>query len=103
MQDVRRRAMTDSALALAREALRVASGALPTYSHQNSPKKFTQPQLFAVLSVREFFHLNYRATEQLLRDWSDLRETLGLSGVPGYSTLCRAHQRLLKKGLSTCS
>lgn len=93
--------MTKSALALAAEALSVAQNALPQYSHRNSPRKFTQPQLFAILAVREVFHLDFRRMEQLLKDWSDLRDMLALQAVPHYSTLCRAHERLLKKGLST--
>ena len=95
------RSMTKSPLALAREALSVARRSLPEYSHRNCPKKFTQPQLFAILAVREMFHVDFRGMEQLLKDWSDLREVLGLEQVPDYSTLCRSHERLLKKGLST--
>jgi len=97
------RAMTKSVLALAKTALRIAERTLPVYSHPNSPKKFTQHQLFAILAVREFLHLDYRATEQLFRDWSDLRRALKLTAVPHYSALCYAHVRLLKKGGSTDS
>jgi hypothetical protein len=93
--------MTKSALGLAREALSVDQGAMPPYSHRNCPKKFTQPQLLAVLAVREMVHVDFRRTEQLLKDWSDLRKVLALREVPHYSTLCRAHERLLKKGLSS--
>lgn len=95
------RATAESALGLARQALLVAQGALPPYSHRNSPKKFTQPQLFAILAVREMFHVDLRRMEQLLKDWSDLRGVLGLRQVPAYSTLCRGHERLPKKGVST--
>jgi len=34
-------------------ALAVAKRALPAYRHVNSPKKFTQHQLFACLVLRE--------------------------------------------------
>jgi hypothetical protein len=95
--------MTKSVLALARTALGIACQALPAYSHPNSPKKFTQHQLFAILAVREFLHLDYRGAEQLLKDWSDLRRVLKLTAVPHYSALCYAHVRLLKKGASTGS
>jgi multiple sugar transport system permease protein len=40
---------------LAREALAVAEEALPAYSAVHSPRKFTQPQLFAILVLRQFF------------------------------------------------
>lgn len=101
MPEASRRAMTKSALALAKQALAAAKVALPAYSHRNSPKKFTQHQLFAILAVKEFFHLDYRGAEQLVAEWSDLRGILGLKHVPDYSTLCYAQQRLLKKGLSS--
>ena len=90
--------MAKSALDLARTALSVAQEALPPYSHRNSPKKFTQHQLVAILMVREFFHMDYRGVEQLLKDWSDLRQALDLKEVPDYSTLAKAHERLGKKG-----
>jgi hypothetical protein len=98
-----RRSMTKSALKLAKEAFAVGQDSLPAYAHRNSPRKFTQPQLFAILAVREMFHLDYRGVQQLVADWAELRETLGLRALPHYSTLCRAHQRLLKKGLSIAS
>jgi len=96
------RKMTKSALGLAAKALSVAQRALPDYLHRNSPK-FTQPQLFAVLAVRQMFHLDLRGMEQLLKDWSDLRAVLRLRQVPHYSTLCRAHERLVKKGFRPAS
>jgi hypothetical protein len=94
------RAMTKSPLALAAAALRLAARTIPAYSHPCSPKKFTQHQLFAILVVRQFFDLDYRGTEQLLRDWSDLRQALGLQKIPDHSTLEKAEKRLLKKGAS---
>jgi hypothetical protein len=93
--------MTRSALAVAKEALAVAKRSIPAYSGKYSPKKFTQHQHFAILAVRQFFDLDYRSTEELLRDWSDLREVLGLKAVPDHSTLEKAEKRLLKKGAST--
>ena len=89
--------MTKSALALAKETLYAAHRTLPLYSHRFSPKKFTLPQLLAILVIRQFFHLDYRGVEQLLLEWSDLRAALGLQKVPTYSALCKAEQRLLKK------
>ena len=93
--------MTKSPVALAREALRIAQKALPGYSHRFSPKTFTQAQLFAILVLRQFFKTDYRGVVQLLQDFADLRQVLGLKKVPHYSTLCYAEQRLGKKGLWT--
>ena len=33
----------------------------------------------------------------MLAEWSDLREVLGLKGVPHFTTLCSAAKRLLRK------
>ena len=97
------RPMTRSALALARVALKVGRKVLPPYSHVNSPKVFTQPQLFTMLAIRQFFGLDYRGVEQLLADWSDLRRVLGIKQVPHWTTLQKADERLLKKGVSIAS
>ena len=93
------RSMTKSPLALTREALEVAKRSLPIYSSRYSRKDFTQHQLFAILTLRQFFKTDYRGVVQLLRDFSDLRRTLKLKKLPHYSTLCYAEKRLLKKGL----
>jgi hypothetical protein len=89
--------MTKSPVALARSALTVAVAALPRYSSKYSRHDFTQHQLFAILVLREFLKTDYRGIEHLLRDWSDLRQVLGLTKVPDHSTLQKAHQRLLTK------
>ena len=95
--------MTKSPRAVAREALRLAQEALPAYSSKFSRKDFTQHQLFALLALKTFFKTDYRGTVQLLEDFAELREDLGLAAVPHYSTLCYAARRLLKKGRSSCS
>lgn len=101
--DIIFRRMTQSPLALARVSLKVASKAVPRYSSKFSRKDFTQPQLFAILVLMKFEKTDYRGIAAKLADWSDLRRALKLSKVPHYSTLCYAHQRLLKKGaLNAC-
>ena len=77
-------------------ALAVGKEAFSDYSHKFSPKKFTRPQLFACLALKEFEKKDYRGVRQLLIDCSDLREAIGLSTVPHYTTLQKASQRLLK-------
>lgn len=93
------RSATKSPLALAREALYVAQASLPMYSDVRSRKTYTQHQLFALLVVRQFLKTDYRGLVEMVSEWSDLREVLGLESVPHYSTLCYAESRLLKKGL----
>jgi hypothetical protein len=86
-----------STLTVARMALRAAGEALADYARRKSPKKFTQPQLLACLIVKEFQNLDYRGIHVLLGEWSELREVLGLSKVPHFTTLCAASRRLLGK------
>src|SRR5262245_2280791 len=97
------RTMTKSPRAVAREALRLAQGALPAYSSKFSRKDYTQHQLFALLALKAFFRTDYRGLAQLLEDFAELRQDLGLRTAPHYSTLCHAAKRLLKKGGSSCS
>jgi hypothetical protein len=89
--------MTKSPRAVAQMALRLAQGALPTYSCRTSRKDFTQHQLFAILALKTFLKTDYRGVVAVLNDFADLRDDLGLTEVPDQSTLCYAHNRLLKK------
>ena len=95
--------MTKSPRAVAREALRLAQETLPAYWSRFSRKDFTQHQLFAVLALKTFLKTDYRGVAQVLTDFAELREDLGLTAVPHYSTLCYAAKRLLKKGSSSSS
>ena len=96
--------MTKSALAVARQALATARAALPPYASPTSRKDYTQHQLFALLALKAFLKTDYRGAEQLARDWSDLRDAIGLTRVPDHTTLKRAADRLLeKKGPTPCS
>jgi len=89
---------TKDPLALARVALQVGEKAFKPYSCPKSPHKFTQPQLFAMLVLKQFFKLDYRGVVAWLSNWTELREALQLKRVPNYSTLCYAEGRLIKKG-----
>src|SRR6266550_1148554 len=77
------------------EALAAAEASLPLYAHRFAPKKFTQPQLFACLVLKEFEKKDYRGVCALLADCSDLRAVIGLKIVPHYTTLQKASVRLL--------
>jgi len=57
-----------------------------------SRRDFTQPQLFAILALRQFFKTDYRGVVQLLAHLSDLRKALHLKKVPNCSTLCYAEK-----------
>lgn len=88
--------LSKSPLRVAREALRVGTQVLPLYSHPCSPKKFTQPQLFACLVLKVFFKTDYRGLVAHLADNSDLRAVLGLKAVPHFTTPQKASRRLLR-------
>jgi hypothetical protein len=88
--------LSKSPLRVARHALAVGTEALPAYAHRFSPKKFTQPQLFACLVLKTFFKTDYRGVEAQLQDHSDLRAALGLKAVPHFTTLQKASRRLLQ-------
>ena len=90
--------MTKSPRAVVHEALRVACNAIPAYSSKFSRRDFTQHQLLALGALKTFMKTDYRGLMQLLVDFRELRDDLGLAKVPHYSTLCKAIQRLLKKG-----
>lgn len=78
-------------------ALAAGKEAFSDYSHKFSPKKFTRPQLFACLVLKEFEKKDYRGVCALLNDCSDLRAAIELTGVPHFTTLQKASRRLLKR------
>jgi hypothetical protein len=94
--------MTKSPRAVARGALRLARETLPAYSSKFSRRDYTQHQLFALLALKTFLKTDYRGLTQMLADFAELRQDLGLAEVPHYSTLCYAAGRL-KKGSSSPS
>lgn len=77
------------------EALKVAEASLPAYSHRFSPKKFTLPQLFACLVLKDFYGLTYRGATGLLTDGDSLAAAIGLKKIPHWTTLQKAADRLL--------
>jgi transposase len=89
--------LTKSPLRVAREALAVATGRLRPYAHKFSPKKFTQPQLFACLVLKTFLKTDYRGLVAHLADHSDIRAALGLQAVPHFTTPQKASRRLLRQ------
>ena len=89
---------TKSPAKVLREALRVGERSLPAYGHKNSPKKFTQPQLFAILALKQFFRTDYRGIMAILEDSRELREELGLERLPHFTTLLHAARPFEQRG-----
>ena len=73
----------------------IAKRRLPEFSHKNSPKKFTQHQLFACLVLKLFLKTDYRGLMEHLQDCPSWRETIELHKVPHYTTFQKAARRLL--------
>jgi hypothetical protein len=76
-------------------AHRLGRERLRTYSHRFSPKKFTLPQLFACLVLKEFLRLDYRKLSALLTDAPSLAAVIGLERIPHFTTFHKAASRLL--------
>jgi Transposase DDE domain len=89
--------LTKSPLRVVRAALAVARRCLRCYAHKYSPKKFTQPQLFACLVLKTFLRTDYRGLAAHLQDHSDVRDALGLESVPHFTTPQKASGRLLRQ------
>lgn len=83
----------------ARLALRMCQAILPRYSHPNSPKTYTQPQLVAACLLGFYLKLSYRDLEEWLLASDKVCRALDLAEVPDHTTLCRAFQRLRQRDL----
>src|SRR5713101_4344990 len=81
-------------LPFARVALQVATRVLPLYRTRFSKHQFTQPQLLAILCLMRYEDWTFREAEVRLGEHRELRQTLGLSSVPDFTTLYRFLQRL---------
>jgi Transposase DDE domain len=92
--------LSKSPVRVAIQALVVGDKRLPLYAHKFSPKRYTQPQLFACLVLKTFFKADYRGITHLLQDHSDLRCVLRLRQVPHFTTLQKASRRLLRKRMA---
>lgn len=89
--------LSKSPLRVAREALTVARRRLRPYAHKFSPKKYTQPQLFACLVLKTFLKTDYRGLAAHLADCGDIRVALNLQTVPHFTTPQKASRRLLRQ------
>jgi len=88
---------TKSSIKVAKVALRVAARTLPKYAHQFSPKKFTQPQLFACLVLKTLWKCDFRTTQLRLQESDKIVRKLGLKTVPHFTTLHKASLRFLSQ------
>ena len=68
-------------------ALAVAAVVMKPYSSKFSKRRFTQPQLLAILCLMRFEDWTFREAEVRLHEHSELRRALGLERAPDYTTL----------------
>jgi hypothetical protein len=90
------RSLTKSPLRLASLALRVGQEGLTRYSSRFSRKDFTQPQLFALVVLKQFFRTDCRGIRSIVAEWAELQALLQLTKVPDHTTIWRAERRLMR-------
>jgi len=81
---------------VAEAAYYIARNVLPQYGSRYSPRKFTQPQLFACLVLKVFFKTDYRGIVHILDDWPSICQIIELKQIPHFTTLQKASKRLLR-------
>ena len=81
-------------LAFACTAWAVGRAVLPPYRTAFSKHQFTPPQLLAVLCLMRYEDWTFREAEVRLREHRELRQAVGLKGVPDFTTLYRFLKRL---------
>src|SRR5574340_11372 len=81
-------------LPFARIALQVSKAVLPRYRSRFSKHQFTQPQLLAIRCLMRYEDWTFREAEVRLSEHHELRQTLGLSREPDFTTLYRFLRRL---------
>ena len=84
---------------VARRAYEVSKAVLPLYTHRNSPKTYSLPQLAACVILKFYLDLPYRDMEEWLLASDQVCAVLELTDVPDHCTLARAYRKLNKKWL----
>lgn len=73
----------------------IGQRSLPAYASRFSRRDYTQPQLFALLVLRQFHKTDYRGIVAIVADNPTLCADLSLSKVPHFTTLQKAEAKLL--------
>ncbi|WP_197531361.1 transposase [Posidoniimonas corsicana] len=87
---------TKSPIALLLAAHELGRRTVRRYWHHRAPKKFTLPQLFACLVLKEFLRLDYRKLSAVLEESPSWTAAIGLASVPHFTTFQKAAARLLE-------
>jgi hypothetical protein len=83
-----------SVVGFTRAALAAAHAVLRVYRTPFSKRRFTQPQLLAILCLRSQYGWSLRATELVLRRDREIAAALALREAPDHTTLYRFGGRL---------
>lgn len=67
---------------------------IPKYSHEYSKHKYTQPQLFAILSYKIYNKYNYRRLIDNLNVSDTIKKVIGLKTIPHYTTIQKFFKKL---------
>jgi hypothetical protein len=74
-------------VAVAKLSMRLSSKYMQPYSCNKGRHTYTQPQLMTCLILRAYLKTTYRGVIDILGASDQLREALGLTTLPNYSTL----------------
>lgn len=74
-------------LEVASLSMRLSRTYVSSYSHRNSPKKFTQEQLLTCLIIKAYLKTTYRGVIEILETSDALRKRIGLEKLPHYTAL----------------
>lgn len=73
---------------------------IPLYSSKFSRRDYTQHQLLSLEIFREYIGLRYRDFIELVELMDVIKERLGISRIPHFSTLCKFSARISLRLLS---
>ena len=82
---------------VARLAYELSKQYFAKYSHRNSPKRYTQPQLAACVLLTYYLNLSYRDMEEWLLASDQVCQELELESVPDHTTLYRMYKKMLMR------
>jgi hypothetical protein len=86
-EHVERTARESELLRVVELSMRLARRAMHAYSHDNSPKVFTQPQLLTCLILKAYLGATYRGLIDQIALMPMVREAIGLKRLPHFTAV----------------
>jgi transposase len=78
----------------------IRSSEIPLYSSKFSRKDYNQHQLLAILIFKEYLGVRYREIIELVEVMDAIKNHLGITRIPHFTTLCKFSSRISSKVLS---